>query len=1315
MFKKEYYSELSEQKDSVLLHLLLPAIGVMLLQVAMISLVLFSNGTIASLEQNARDSLTRSAENRSLTLENMMVNSWSNLDALEAKLQGIAAGCAAAYGLTAEELLGDSARERAMINEMVEPLLNELLIEQSTGVFVFLTGAEDAAKASVVLNGVYFRDANPGTASLSYADVMMELGDVAHARKDGIQLSSIWKDTYACDTSRPEAWDALYAPVRAAAENPGLRTVDLSRWSEPHYLHASKQDTAPCITYTRPLIVDGQIIGVFGIEVTLRHLEHFFPAEDISGLGGYMLVQYAVDAERSDSLSCYVTHVTGSYIKRYAESGQTAVLQSPAENGGLYTHVNERFGNVSAAVRPLALYSRNAPFSGEQWALLALSPDEVLFEASNNVRMGILQSSLLALVIGTLLMFLSIRHNTKPLLSIAEQIVSNGPDDPVVVKNANTYEVMLLCDTINDMKERRRVGELALREERERYMIALESATDTFIEYDVVTDRFIINYFVEDNGKPMLTSRGVDGFTRTIAENGVCHPADAEELLAVLRGGGERAEPIEVRLRTELFPHIAGASDEGYYWFLFKAVLIAREENVSGKMIGSARQITEEKLAAFAALEAQRRDSTTGAYNREYGELLLERYDDAARTDKLPYHIYRIRMDNFDRFEAYYGQVFSAMILRGVGRALQACIPAGSRNGSLIRWSNDEFAVCISEVTEAEARQCLSEAVGKIYAGENEELTLSASLAAYDCYAAFLAENAARRPPNMDLEVAQESIIGFALDMFEHTTDLASVMQMLFRTLGEVYGLYSVLVCEYDQDFGASRILLNWYANNITPDYNNDSRYDAADFAMLEQLMGENGSFAYTSDSARDLPLHVRMILCVPATRMFSAMCCAMYESGRQMGHVIFASADKSYVWTDAQRHSLYEITKIIATHFSLERSNSVSRAKSEFLSRMSHEIRTPMNAIIGMTKIARDAGGDPARVTDCLDKINASAKHLLALLNDILDMSRIESGKIMVNSQTFNLSDWLDGIDVLLRPQFEEKKVGFRLESGLRHPVVRGDEQKLWQVCLNLLGNALKFTNPGGSVVFAVTQEEAEADGMCAVRFSVKDTGAGIAPEEQARIFAAFEQGATNQFGLSHAKGTGLGLAICSGLVAAMGGRIELESELGAGSEFRFALRLALREEEAECAGDTAGSPEERFAGYRVLVVDDTEINLEIAAFLVESVGFTVDTAVDGREAVDKFFASPPGHYDVIFMDINMPVMDGLAATREIRKNTKRPDARTIPILAMTANAFSEDTKKSIESGMNAHIAKPIDTGLLYATLEKLFPERKNGKRTSP
>ena len=1300
MFRKEYYSELSEQKGSLLLKLLLPTIGVMLLQVAMISLVLFSNGTVDSLERSARDMLVRSAENRSITLQSTMNGSWAGVNALEAGLQESVTKYLRANDLDVDALFGVPAHERALLTEMSDQLLSSLQVAGATGMFVFLTDEAALEADSVSVNGLYYRDANPNTASFDYSDISIEVGSVNIARKDDIVFSSLWATDYTCRKSNTDTWNAIYEPIRAAVEHPELQTKDLSLWSAPHLLHENTLETDECITYTRPLRYEGRIIGVFGTEIKLKHLERFFPSEDIGRLGGYMLVRYP--ANSGDTLDCDVFSVTGSYIKRLTSTGSHLTLNAI---GGttLYSAADDAIGVASAAVRPLTLYNRNAPFSGDQWALVAIQPDEVLFEASNNVRTGILQSSAIALTLGTILMFLTIRFSTRPLLSIAEQIVENDPNEPVVVQNANTYEVMLLCDTINEMKERRRRDESNLREERERYMVALESATDTFIEYDLKKDLFTINYFVEEDNKPVLTSREVAAFAETLAESGICHPADAEALLSALRGETWQERSIEVRLRTELFPHIVEPADGDCYWFLFKAVPLAGEGD---KIIGSARQITAEKLAAFALLEAQHRDVTTGLYNREYGERLLTRLADACRASNTDYCLLYLSVDDFDRFEAYYGQVFSAMILRGFAHALSESLAECKAEHDAIRWNNSDFVVFCHGFGAKSVEEGLQNKAGALYFGENKDLVFSLTSKTYDSPAAFQTENNAHRPVNVSVNVSQETIVGFALDMFEHTTDISSVLRMLFQTIGEVFGLQRILICEYERDFGASRVSHQWHAFEDKTLPAEIEHFTQRDFDELELLLGEEGVAVCSPEAVAAYGPGIQRLLCVQPGESFAAVCCAMHESIRQIGHALFNAMDADYDWSEAKLHSLYEITKIISTQFSLARSNSASRAKSEFLSRMSHEIRTPMNAIIGMTKIAQDEKGDPERVSDCLDKISYSAKHLLTLINDILDMSRIESGKYTLDMQPFNLRQFTDNISMLMQPQFDEKKVSFEIFLHTNEPMVVGDEQKLRQVMINLLGNACKFTPPGQSVALTITQKPLD-DKSSSVLFSVKDTGIGITPEDHDKVFNAFEQSGSARSAGSHAKGTGLGLAISSGFVSAMGGRISLISEPGCGAEFSFALLMErANEPESVLAGGSTeqADGDKRFAGKRVLIVDDTEINLEIAAYLVESIGFDTDTALDGQQAVDKFFASPPGYYDVIFMDINMPVMDGLEATREIRKNTAREDARSVAIIAMTANAFSEDTKKSIEAGMNAHVAKPIDTDYLYTTLDKLL-----------
>ena len=397
------------------------------------------------------------------------------------------------------------------------------------------------------------------------------------------------------------------------------------------------------------------------------------------------------------------------------------------------------------------------------------------------------------------------------------------------------------------------------------------------------------------------------------------------------------------------------------------------------------------------------------------------------------------------------------------------------------------------------------------------------------------------------------------------------------------------------------------------------------------------------------------------------------------------------------QQRILQQARTNVALREAAEAAREASRAKTVFLSHMSHDIRTPINGIMGMADIATRNRDDPARVSDCLEKITSASHHLLGLVNDVLDMSRIESGKVQIEEKPFYVSVLLDGCCSVVAGQALERKLTLRQDfSGITQPLLRGDELHLRQILINILGNAVKFTPEGGEVSFTASDEVTQ--GEAALTIVIRDNGIGMSEEFQKKIFEPFSQAEDN--GRSKYQGTGLGMSIVKQLLELMGGSIELQSAPGQGSTFTVRLRLPVGEAPAPVR--EAGSAGADLAGRRVLLVEDNELNMEIAQFVLENCGVRVTPAWNGRQALDLFVEKPAHSFDVILMDVMMPVMGGLEAARAIRASGKA-DAGTVPIVAMTANAYEEDRRAALEAGMDRHLAKPIEREELLRTLSEL------------
>ena len=745
------------------------------------------------------------------------------------------------------------------------------------------------------------------------------------------------------------------------------------------------------------------------------------------------------------------------------------------------------------------------------------------------------------------------------------------------------------------------------------------------------------------------------------------------------------------------------------------------ENGQNGTVLGIIEDITKEQTMALALEEAKSKDLLTGLWNREAGTRIAQEYM-AQKPLGERCALMLLDMDNFTRINQEEGVAFANAVLQEVADILRA---ETEPDDIRVRMGGDEFMLVLKGRGKAGATVTgprVAARVRELLLQSDKDISISVSIGMcatevvdeysglYRCAEStlkYVKENCQGNAAcyldtsnelgemltdlytekhqlntiEQGLTEQREDLVSFALDLLGKARNLNDAVQLLFARLGKTYGLDRVSLLDVDRDYLTCRFSYQWARDKT------DLMMHKTFYITREQYEQWPGQFD-PSGLNRHAVYDESSMSCLQA---------AIWNQGMFAGILSFEVKADGYSWNDEQRKLLEELSKIIPSFVMKARADAVSQAKTDFLSRMSHEIRTPLNAIVGMTAIARNVVDHRDRVLECLDKLETSNQYLISLINDILDMSRIESGKMELNVQPMDMEDFVRSLEGMMRPQAEQKGLRFIVENRCCQGLALvTDRLRLEQVLINIIGNAVKFTGEGGDVVFSITPEERCSGGQ-RLTFSVKDTGIGIASEALDSIFNAFEQAEKNtsvRYG-----GTGLGLAISSRLVQMMGGTLGVRSVLGEGSEFYFTLTLPI----GKLDGETPRSREPEhhdFHGRRLLVVEDNLLNQEIAQSLLEMEGFLVETAENGQAALDAFGSHEPGYYDAVLMDIRMPVMDGIEATRRIR-TMERPDSRTIPIIAMTANAFDQDSRKSLDSGMNGHLSKPIRVEELLGMLD--------------
>ncbi len=1354
-----------EQKQSrgrrIFWLVLIPLLLLVIMQAALSFGTVIRGGTFSTLRSYAANRLSQVTETRQIILEGQMVRQWSEMDEEYATANQMLSELLNDRGVSLQEFLADEELQEAYLESML-PTWSYMMRKNSvTGAFLVLA-KEEIARQGGTLSALYLRDGDPDTHPADYSDLMLTIGPSAVSQTYQIPLDIDWKTRLSLEPQGSrEADQFFYAPYLAGTEYPQQDAADLCFWSHPFCLEDNSNDPYQMITCSIPLTTDaGKVWGVMGVEISLTHLSESLPYQEVDSgqRGGYLLL------ERSGEESYRLIHAVGSVAGQLAlDMEEISPVSAGVEDLFSVAHGDHQDYLVLQSLR---LYNTNTPFYEQGWYLAGVESREALFGISDTLSRVFVIATLLSLAVAAVLAFFVVRHVTGPIRRLSSCIQNSSENELGEFPPSRIAEVDELYGTIRHLTDRQKQTEYDLLEEKERYRMALQSSSDILISHDLDHDKAVFynldgsgreelregllkkahtHDYIHPDDRRILLARLAEAGDELSVSFRVDFSGQAKdyrwyELTGRIMPAGEGRPRTLIGALHNI--HDQKLQETAAYESLHRDSLTGLYRRASGEDIIRSNIQSGHKgclilLDVRALGELNRRMGVVAGNTvlEELGHLLQSWQKTEASSQSV---LLRLGGDEFlfwlEDWERTAAQQAAEKLCRmaeqlyadGASKVRFACGCAQTREGerylslleracrALSNAKTSDNGILWAEDEDAAARTAHGEAGsdGENVWTKNGNTVLTGDVITPIEYTAS----------------TYRGILPLTFALFDRGGEVGAVLSVLFPKLGRELGVCDIILSQVSRDFFTVAIAYQWHSaakretvcdSGANTKQETDGNFAAVaehettnHSAMTEKQQKEPEVIHYSAEefsalegglwsdepisrNVGELSAEQRRFLRTPNGR--EGLAFPMYDSGSYMGALLFLreSKDEPYTITDKQKGQLHEVVKVIEANLNRQRYDAASRAKSDFLSRMSHEIRTPMNAIIGMTYIAKTHTEDQKAVAADLDKIDQSSQYLLGLLNDILDMSRIESGKMTIEHAPFDLAQLLEGVGDLIRPQAQAKNVQYILDARVSHPWVEGDTLHLNQVLINLLGNAVKFTPENGSITLGVVQQP---DGE--VYFSVKDTGIGVSPENQERIFRSFEQ-AEKSTGRQYG-GTGLGLAISSRLVRMMGGTIQLDSTPGKGSDFHFRIVLPTCQSPQETLTAEEVSVEQpSIEGLRILLVEDNELNIEIAQSILEMNGATVTQAHNGQEAVDQFIASAPADFDLILMDIQMPVMDGFEATKAIRRSG-HPRAASIPIIALTANAFDEDMKRSVESGMNGHLSKPLDVDQVLVVIAK-------------
>ena len=1295
-----------KKKKSLWNIFLIPILIIVFVQGAVPFLSLIFSGIRSNMENAVIGLDSHTVENRKVVLENDMIEQWSSVykesDSLSSALTKVLSN----HQMDMQGFMGSGRVQEEYLETVFYDMVEVLQYNSTSGIFLVL-GNDGDTDSEGEYKGFWVRDSDPQTKTASRTDLLMERGSKVLSQNMSISLDTSWHtDFHFQGNGKRDADDFFYQPYITAENYVDSRTSmkNLGYWSKPFILEDFYKDNHKMITYSAPLVYDKTVYGVLGIEVGVNDLTKFFQVKDL-------------DSDLNAGFALVVDHGNGNYegiagegalYDAVSRDGSDFVLEEPVqENLRLVQGAAIGKQQIYGLVSNLELYSRNVPYEDTQWALCGFVTEDSVYGLISDVYERILGAILGSALMAVILVYFLVQYATEPVYHLVES-VRGGVKGIHGFQESGIQELDELHKVIENLTDTQMQTENQLLEEKERYRIAVESSQDAFFTYKC-----------KEKLLEIVNSKGNDGVWDCgkhpeFLDNDSIHPADKAKLVNAVKSS-DGVLDVDFRLQ-----HANGE----FQWVNLSGSITFDENKERSRVVGCIHNVHQHKLLEQAQKRKQIYDSITSFYRLGSG---LEVVETLCRDDPEGVLVL-LEIQQFSKIDERYGLIFGDIILEQFAGLLAKRFQEDGLNGGIyIRAGADQMLVWLPVCTTGPivrsvqglekdfgaltdekhlslslkcgiavtgSRNSLSEALeqtktaltaarhGKQEIIFYEELSTVEKACAVDV--AFAEVASLERLKEMTLS-------SIALNLFDRDGDTSVVLDILALKLQEKYHLADIVITHFNGEYMVNNLLYCWKT------WEKKDGWDGMVHCSEKQYQ----HFVETQEMQQILTSG-ESILKEPLIQPFASgrndIVFHMTDNGQYSGSIVFQDIDQEVLEKKEECKCLEEISAIIQNRLNLERHDLSAKAKSDFLARMSHEIRTPMNGIIGMTEIALKDGQTEERRIDCLRKIEHSSEYLLGLINDILDMSKIESGKMRLIEEKCNLMEMIQGLHPLLEAKLNENNIQYIADIQLKNHWFMADSLRLNQVLVNLLGNALKYSRPDGHVWLTVRETE-EEKGFSNLYFQVRDDGIGIAPEKQQLIFRQFEQADNSEN--ARKQGTGLGLAISRRIVRMMDSDIKLESEPGKGSSFSFNVKL--QPVSGEKTTVTSQPEEISFPGKRILVVEDNELNMEIICTILENYGIETEQAVNGKEAVRRMEESVPGYYDMIFMDIMMPEMDGLEATRTIR-NLDRKDCKKIPIYAMSANAFDEDVKRSLASGMNGHLSKPVNLQVLEKTLQKVL-----------